>query len=92
MTITAGLESLLLHRVQSGTWNKKIKTMHCFKVICKNSHFDSASPFTIYYLQWKSFEFLGESTKVSTISNLFGGLKGFLFLILMNIYAMNAIV
>lgn len=35
MTITAGLESLLLHQVQSGAWNKKIKNMHCFKVICK---------------------------------------------------------
>lgn len=92
MTITAGLESLLLHQVQSGTWNKKIKTMHCFKVICKNSYFDSASPFTIYYLQRKSFEFLGESTKVSSISNLFDGLKGFLFLILMITYGMNAIV
>lgn len=92
MTITAGLESLLLHQVQSGTWNKKIKTTHCFKVICKNSYFDSASPFTIYCLQWKSFEFWGESTKVSSISNLFDGLKGFLFFILMITYAMNAIV
>lgn len=92
MTITAGLESLLLHQVQSGTWSKKIKTMHSFKVICKNSYFDSASPFTIYYLQWKSFEFLGESMKVSSISNLSCGLKGFLVLILMITYAMNAIV
>lgn len=92
MTITVGLESLLLHQVQSGTWNKKIKTMHCFKVICKNSYFDSASPFTIYYLQRKSFEFLGESAKVSSISNLFDGLKGFLFLILIITYSMNAVV
>lgn len=50
MTITAGLESLLLHQVQSGTWNKKIKTIRCSKVICKNSYFDSTSPSMIYLL------------------------------------------
>lgn len=92
MTITAGLESLLLHQVQSGAWNKKIKTMRCFKVICKNSCFDSVSPFAIYYSRRKSFEFLGESTKASSISHLFDGLKGFLFLILMIAYAVSAIV
>lgn len=30
MTITAGLESLLLHQVQSGDWNKKDKNHALF--------------------------------------------------------------